>query len=138
MSMLEEHPHLIRLKQVLYAPQRLYLITGGCVLSRQTCSHPDLTTGPQPALLMHCVFVCHILAPFFELRAAGCVAVYTSGSRRLPLCWDWPMWPGLIIAAFASLITWEVRALTGGVVGRVTSLSMGFLCSVLDTSAHMC
>ncbi len=28
MCMLEEHPHIIRLKQVLYAPQRLYIITG--------------------------------------------------------------------------------------------------------------
>ena len=28
MSMLEEHPHIISLKQVLYAPLRLYLVTG--------------------------------------------------------------------------------------------------------------
>lgn len=28
MSSLEEHPHIIRLKQVLYGPHRLYLVTG--------------------------------------------------------------------------------------------------------------
>lgn len=28
MSMLAEHPHMVRLKQVLYAPHRLYIVTG--------------------------------------------------------------------------------------------------------------
>ena len=79
MSMLEEHPHLIKLKQVLYAPQRLYLVTGVppsisaampvLHISRQTCavlccapvlcSCTDCTTGSctSPATFARASFV---------------------------------------------------------------------------------
>ena len=63
MSMLEEHPHLIRLKQVLYAPQRLYLITGGLLPSRQTCSFTDPYTSFLPHLLMHYADMSNDLPP---------------------------------------------------------------------------
>ena len=71
MSMLEEHPHLVRLKQVLYAPQRLYLVTGVHMLFP-----PDLLTHwpyPwSPSSLAHALCLC---VPYF-------------GSQVLaPCCW---------------------------------------------------
>lgn len=46
MSMLEEHPHIISLKQVLYAPHRLYLVTG---MPLGLDSKSPLTAGPPAA-----------------------------------------------------------------------------------------
>ena len=85
MSMLQEHPHLIRLKQVLYAPQRLYLITGGLLPSHQTCSFTDPIIGLPPHLLMHYVDMFNDLPP--PCWVSRCC---TFGSWCFHQCQDWP------------------------------------------------
>ncbi len=39
MSMLAEHPHMVSLKQVLYAPHRLYIVTGYLTPPHPTSPH---------------------------------------------------------------------------------------------------
>lgn len=55
MSMLAEHPHMVRLKQVLYAPHRLYIVTGYL-----TPPHLPARSLETPALSLMSLTIIHL------------------------------------------------------------------------------
>ena len=138
MSMLEEHPHLIRLKQVLYAPQRLYLVTGGYMLSRQACPYSVILTGLLHTssctahFFMYCTLLHALCLHFTSLASLCCVSSCRTWQLVLSCVLELAIVPGPIHAAFASIITWELRALTrqASVQVQITALLSCCLTSI--------